>query len=65
VIVEKHYSPRELAELCGIREGTLAQWRRRSHGPSFVKLGRSVRYSAAAVQEWLSQRERVATQAAK
>jgi predicted DNA-binding transcriptional regulator AlpA len=73
VIVEKHYSPRELAELSGIREGTLTAWRHRSkkepaapaRGPRFVKLGRCVRYPAAAVHEWLSQREHVATPAAK
>jgi predicted DNA-binding transcriptional regulator AlpA len=73
VLVEKHYSPRELAELCGIREGTLAQWRCRSkrephapaHGPRFVKLGRCVRYPAASVQEWLSLRQHFATPATK
>jgi predicted DNA-binding transcriptional regulator AlpA len=73
VIVEKHYSPRELAELSGIREGTLAAWRHRSKkeldapacGPRFVKLGRCVRYPASAVREFLSQREHVATPAGK
>ena len=68
-MIERHYSPRELAELCGVREGTLAAWRHRSkkeptapaRGPRFVKLGRVVRYPAASVQAWLSQRELVAT----
>ncbi len=69
MIVEKHYSPREVAELTGVREGTLAAWRHRSkkepaapaRGPLFVKLGRVVRYPASAVSAWLSQREHVAT----
>lgn len=73
MIVEKHFSPRELSELSGIREGTLAAWRHRSkkeptapaRGPRFVKLGRCVRYPASAVHEFLSQREHVATLAAK
>jgi len=66
-MIEKHYSPRELAELSGIREGTLASWRCRgrrdpsaARGPRFVRLGRCVRYPAAAVREWLQQREAVA-----
>ena len=70
-MIEKHFSPRELAELSGIREGTLAAWRHRSkkepgapaRGPSFVRLGRCVRYPAASVHVWLSQRELVATSA--
>ena len=72
-MIERHYSPRELAELSGIRETTLAQWRHRAkkeptapaRGPRFVKLGRLVRYPAASVQAWLSQREHVATPATK
>jgi hypothetical protein len=69
VIVEKHFSPREVAEIADIREGTLAAWRYRSkkepgspqRGPAFVKLGRLVRYPAAGVKAWLSQREHDAT----
>ena len=71
MIVEKHFSPREVAEIADIREGTLAAWRYRSkkepgspqRGPTFVKLGRLVRYPAAGVKAWLSQRERDATPA--
>jgi predicted DNA-binding transcriptional regulator AlpA len=69
VLVEKHFSPRELSELADIPTTTLSQWRFRSkshphapaHGPRFVKLGRLVRYPASAVSAWLSQREHVAT----
>jgi predicted DNA-binding transcriptional regulator AlpA len=71
-VIEKHYSPRELAELSGVRETTLAAWRCRSgkhpsavaRGPRFIKLGRCVRYPAAAVQSWLSQRGDAAAQPA-
>lgn len=70
-MIEKHYSPRELAEISDIREGTLAAWRHRSkkephapaRGPRFVKLGRVVRYPASAVREWLAQRPQSATPA--
>jgi predicted DNA-binding transcriptional regulator AlpA len=72
-VIEKHFSPRELSELSGVRETTLAQWRHRAkkeptalaRGPRFVKLGRLVRYPAASVSAWLSQRELVATPAVK
>jgi len=73
-MVEKHFSSRELSELSGVRESTLAQWRHRSkkepeapaRGPRFVILGgRCVRYPASAVQAWLCQREHVATPTAK
>lgn len=72
-MIEKHFSPRELAELSGVREQTLAQWRHRAkkepsapaRGPHFVKLGRLVRYPAASVHAWLSQRDLAVTPAVK
>jgi predicted DNA-binding transcriptional regulator AlpA len=72
-VIEKHFSPRELAELSGVRETTLAQWRHRAkkephapaRGPKFTKLGRLVRYPSSSVQAWLSQRELVATPVVK
>ncbi len=71
MLVERHYSPRELSELSDIPVATLSQWRFRSksqphapaYGPRFVKLGRLVRYPQSAVSAWLSQREHVATSA--
>lgn len=72
-MIEKHYSPRELAELYNVRENTLAAWRCRSkkeprapaRGPRFTKIGRLVRYAESDVRLWLSQRELVATPAVK
>lgn len=70
-MIEKHFSPRELSELYAVPTATLAQWRHRAkkepsapaRGPRFVKLGRLVRYPAAAVQAWATQRELDATSA--
>ena len=70
-MIERHFSPRELAELYNLREQTLAQWRHRSkkepaapaRGPRFTKIGRLVRYAESDVRLWLSQREHVATPA--
>lgn len=71
--LERHLSPRELSELYAIPTATLAQWRHRARkepaaparGPRFVKFGRLVRYPESGVQTWASQRELVATPAAK
>jgi len=69
-VIEKHFSPRELAELYSVRETTLAQWRHRTkkeptapRGPKFRKFGRLVRYAESDVRAWLSQRELVAASA--
>jgi predicted site-specific integrase-resolvase len=47
------YTRRELAELLGLREQTLAAWACRGRGPVFtVRKGRA-RYRAADVAAWL------------
>jgi hypothetical protein len=33
---------------------TLQSWRRRGFGPAFIRVGRSIRYSQAALIEWMS-----------
>ena len=70
-MIEKHFSARQLSELYGVRETTLAQWRHRSkkepsapaRGPRFKKFGRLVRYAESDVRNWASQRELVAASA--
>ena len=49
-------SSREAARIMGIAPGTLEVWRSRRKGdqPEFFKIRRSVRYSAAAVREWVA-----------
>lgn len=47
-------SERELAEQLGLSTRTLLRWRLQGVGPPFVRLGRSVRYSGAAVREWMA-----------
>lgn len=64
-MIEPHLTARQLAELTGIREGTLAAWRSRENrrpnskpvGPRWKRLGRAVRYAEADVRAWLAQRE--------
>jgi predicted DNA-binding transcriptional regulator AlpA len=63
-MIERHLTPRELAELSGLREGTLAAWRARKTpgSPPYVKFGRLVRYRESDVAAWLSQRQAASAQ---
>lgn len=49
--------PAEVAEMLGVAEGTLTQWRYRGQGPPFVRLGggrgAAVRYLRADIDAWL------------
>lgn len=63
--VDRLLSPREAAELLGVREGTLAAWRCRGkklppgerRGPPSLTVGRSVKYRESVLNAWLSARE--------
>lgn len=47
-------TPKQAAELLGIPEGTLAQWRSQRRGPPYIKLeSRLVRYRCSDLEEWL------------
>ncbi len=58
-MIERLLSPRELSELVGVRENTLAAWRSRKaeHAPPYLTLGRAVRYRESDVRAWLAQRQ--------
>lgn len=43
----------ELGEMIGVTTGTLAEWRRLSQGPDFVRTGKTVMYRESDVQDWL------------
>lgn len=45
--------PREAAAFLRCSEWTLAEWRCKGTGPRFCKLGNRVRYSPAALAEWV------------
>ncbi len=50
-----------VAELTGLSVRTLEKKRLDGGGPRFVKLGRSVRYELADVEEWIRQSRRTST----
>lgn len=46
----------DVAELLKVRRQTLAVWRIKGLGPTFIKVGRAVRYRRADVDRWLDDR---------
>ena len=52
--LEKLLTPVDVAALLGVPVSTLAVWRHRGYGPTFLKIGCLVRYQPAAVMQWFS-----------
>ena len=50
----------ELAAELGISVRTLVRWRRYRDGPTITRIGRRVYYHRAAIDDWLSSRQRPA-----
>lgn len=50
-----------VAERLNVPESTLRYWRHRGEGPPSIKLGRLVRYSAVALEQWLAAQPVVAS----
>jgi len=53
----------EASRMLGVTEHALRQWRRRQQGPTFVKLGRVVRYRTSDLLSFISEGERRPTRA--
>jgi predicted DNA-binding transcriptional regulator AlpA len=53
--------PRDAAQLLGISLSWLAKARMRGDGPTFIKVGRSVRYAEPALILWMKARQRLST----
>ena len=45
----------QVSEFLNVPVGTLYQWRHRGYGPPAWRLGRCLRYDAAAVRRWLAE----------
>ena len=52
-------SPVELSEFLGLPLGTLANWRYLGRGPTFLHVGRHVRYRRSDVDRWLKDNTRL------
>ncbi|MEM7442003.1 MAG: helix-turn-helix domain-containing protein [Pseudomonadota bacterium] len=44
--------PEQAAMETGVAKQTLADWRHQQKGPPFVRIGRSIRYRKAALEQW-------------
>ena len=53
--------PKDATALLNVSLSWLAKARMRGDGPPFLKIGRSVRYSEAALQQWMKSCQRLST----
>jgi excisionase family DNA binding protein len=54
-------TPKEAARLLKVSLSWLAKARMRGDGPPFIKIGRSIRYSEAALIQWMKSQQRLST----
>ena len=53
ILDEEFMTPKELEQFTGLKMGTLANWRTKNKGPSYLKLGRRVLYTKKEINKWL------------
>jgi excisionase family DNA binding protein len=53
VPLQELWSITQVSEFLNVPIGTLYQWRHKGYGPPAWRLGRLLRYDAAAVRRWL------------
>jgi predicted DNA-binding transcriptional regulator AlpA len=58
---ERLLTPNETADFLRVSDSWLAKARMRGDGPPFLKVGRSIRYSRAALVGWLNTQLRSST----
>ena len=51
----------DTAQILKVSLSWLAKARMRGDGPPFIKIGRAIRYSEAALQQWMKSRQRLST----
>jgi excisionase family DNA binding protein len=54
-------TPKEAAKLLKVSLSWLAKARMRGDGPPYIRIGRSIRYSEAALVQWMKSRQRLST----
>jgi predicted DNA-binding transcriptional regulator AlpA len=58
---ERLLTPKEAADALRVSLSWLAKARMRGDGPAFVRVGRSIRYTEAALLQWIRARQRLST----
>lgn len=56
-VLERTWTPDEVATFLGVPKDTLYQWRHRGCGPKAARVGRHLRYLEADVLAWFRQRQ--------
>ena len=54
-------TPKEAAKLLKVSLSWLAKARMRGDGPTYIRIGRSIRYAEAALVQWTKSRQRLST----
>jgi len=54
-------TPKEAARLIKVSTSWMAKARMRGDGPPYIPIGRSIRYSEAALLQWMKSRQRQST----
>jgi predicted DNA-binding transcriptional regulator AlpA len=54
-------TPKETASRLKVSLSWLAKARMRGDGPPYIRVGRSIRYSEAALLQWMKSRQRLST----
>jgi hypothetical protein len=54
-------TPKEAAKILKVSLSWLAKARMRGDGPTYVKVGRSIRYAETALIQWMKSRQRLST----
>jgi hypothetical protein len=54
-------TPKEAAKLFKVSVSWLAKARMRGDGPPYVNVGRAIRYTEAALIQWMKSRQRLST----
>ena len=58
---KRYIKSAELARRLGLRRNTIEHWRRRKHGPAFVRIGQCIYYDEAVVDAWIDQHTHACT----
>jgi predicted DNA-binding transcriptional regulator AlpA len=58
---ERLMTPGEAAEFLRVSVSWLSKSRMTGRGPTYLKLGRSIRYGEVAIQQWMNSRQRLST----
>ena len=59
--VTETLTPAETAKILKVSESWLAKARVRGDGPPFIRVGRSIRYTLAALLQWMKSKQRTST----